>query len=155
MGFWLMEVPLGSDCCGGQKGRVVEPTKVGEACGHPQRLKADGQPCGCAGASVQIDASTIDGVQVSPVSLYSLGTGRIARVCEHCLNESDAAMLRAMGMKPGASVRVCRTGEPCIVEVLAPSGGGPCGCDCSTRIGLAKDLATRVMVVPVATGATV
>lgn len=57
-------------------------------------------------------------------------------------------MLRAMGMKPGAMVRVCRAGEPCIVEVLAPRGGGPCGCDCSTRIGLAKDLAMRVMVIP-------
>lgn len=73
----------------------------------------------------------------------------MARVCEHCLDEKDASMLRAMGLKPNSMVRVCRAGEPCIVEVLTPRGGGPCGCDCSTRLGLAKDLAQRVMVVPV------
>jgi Fe2+ transport system protein FeoA len=86
---------------------------------------------------------------MAPVALHSLTPGQIARVCDQCLNDEDATMLRAMGLKPGALVRVCRAGEPCIVEVLAPRGGGPCGCDCSTRIGLAKDLAMRVKVIPV------
>jgi Fe2+ transport system protein FeoA len=134
---------------------MVRPAGAAAGCAHPHRLKADGNPCECAGGTVLVGAAALTGVQLPPVSLFALGTGRLAKVCEHCLNESDAAMLRAMGMKPGATVRVCRTGEPCIVEVLAPSGGGPCGCDCSTRIGLAKDLAMRVMVVPVVTGAAV
>jgi len=55
----------------------------------------------------------------------------------------DAAMLRAMGMRPRCRVRMIRAGEPCIVEVLGinPATGG-CGC----RLGLARALAARVMV---------
>ncbi len=55
----------------------------------------------------------------------------------------DAAMLRAMGMRPRCRVRMIRAGEPCIVEVLGinPATGG-CGC----RLGLARELAARVMV---------
>ena len=90
-----------------------------------------------------------------PISLHSLTPGLIGRVCENCLNDADATMLRAMGLKPNSLVRVCRAGEPCIVEVLAPRGGGPCGCDCATRIGLAKELALRVMVIPVESPAAV
>lgn len=146
---------MGNGCCGDGNGRMAQPAEAASSCGHAQRLKADGQPCECAGSTVLVGAAALTGVQLPPVSLFALGTGRLAKVCEHCLNESDAAMLRAMGMKPGASVRVCRAGEPCIVEVLPPSGGGPCGCDCSTRIGLAKDLAMRVMVVPLVAGVPV
>lgn len=149
---------MGDGCCGNGKkeaARPIEAAAVVGACAHPHRVKPDGKPCECAGSTVLVGAAALTGVQLPPVSLFALGTGRIAKVCEHCLNESDAAMLRAMGMKPGASVRVCRAGEPCIVEVLPPSGGGPCGCDCSTRIGLAKDLAMRVMVVPLVTSASV
>ena len=69
--------------------------------------------------------------------------GECGLICETCLSDADAAMLRAMGLRPQARIRVCRLGEPCIVEVLALTDGG-CGC----RIGLARPLAARIMVGP-------
>lgn len=77
------------------------------------------------------------------VPLTALKTGECGVVCETCLADRDAAMLRAMGLRPSARIRVCRLGEPCIVEVL---GANPAGCGC--RIGLARPLAERIMVGP-------
>lgn len=61
------------------------------------------------------------------------------------LTEGDAAYLRAMGLRPQARVRICRLGQPCIVEVLSSSescGAAQCGC----RIGLSRELAEHVLV---------
>lgn len=60
-------------------------------------------------------------------------------VFEAQVNADGAAVLRAMGLRPSAHVRVCRTGEPCIVEI-----GSACGMSC--RIGLARALAERVLI---------
>jgi hypothetical protein len=70
----------------------------------------------------------------------------MATVFQTCLDPNDAALLRAMGLRPSARIRICRLGEPCIVEVL--SGSDSCGRagGCACRIGLAKPLAERVMV---------
>jgi len=51
----------------------------------------------------------------------------------------EVRMLRAMGLRPNASVTMCRLGEPCIVSLSGACGGG-------CRIGLAKEIADRVMV---------
>lgn len=77
------------------------------------------------------------------VPLSELGTGRFGIVSEAMLDPTDAALLRAMGLRPKARVRVCRLGEPCIVEVFGTCPGG-CGC----RIGLSLELARRVMIAP-------
>ncbi|MGD9693568.1 MAG: ferrous iron transport protein A [Phycisphaerales bacterium] len=71
--------------------------------------------------------------------LSEMRVGERAVVCEARVNAEGAAVLRAMGLRPSASVRVCRAGEPCIVEI-----GSACGMSC--RIGLAKSLADRVLV---------
>jgi hypothetical protein len=64
------------------------------------------------------------------------------------MDPCDAALLRAMGLRPNATVRLCRLGEPCIVEVL--NGASEDGCrgtgGCWCRIGLAKPLACAVVV---------
>lgn len=70
-----------------------------------------------------------------------MAAGAVAKVCESCLDPLDASMLRAMGLRPAARVRLCRLGEPCVVEVFA--GGADDG---HCRIGLARLLAERVMV---------
>jgi hypothetical protein len=60
-------------------------------------------------------------------------------------------LLRAMGLRPNAAIRICRLGEPTIVEVLPsrPGEGNRCARpDCRCRIGLAWTLAQRVMVFP-------
>jgi Fe2+ transport system protein FeoA len=92
-------------------------------------------------------------VQVT-VSLAQLRAGQTATIRQTSLDAGDAALLRAMGLRPEAVVRMCRIGEPCIVEVLSGSSQG-CGersgaCQC--RIGLARPLAERVMVGMVAGG---
>ncbi|MFZ4575964.1 MAG: FeoA family protein [Phycisphaerales bacterium] len=80
--------------------------------------------------------------------LTQLPPGQTAIVRETRLDARDAALLRAMGLRPNATVRICRLGEPCIVEVLSGSGEGGCngpgGCWC--RIGLSKPLALGVVV---------
>jgi Fe2+ transport system protein FeoA len=80
------------------------------------------------------------------VSLTTLQAGQMATVFQTCLDPNDAALLRAMGLRPSARIRICRLGEPCIVEVMSgtDSCGRPGGCAC--RIGLARPLAERVMV---------
>lgn len=86
--------------------------------------------------------------------LTSLRPGQIADVCETCMDPRDTAMLRAMGLSPAATIRLCRQGEPCILEVLLseppPAGDAMCGrADCRCRIGLTRFLAERVKVIRV------
>jgi len=86
---------------------------------------------------------------VMPTWLKSLFAGAPAEITwlvvegPDALDVRDAALLRAMGLRPNAKVRLCRLGEPCIVEVMTGAGDGTCkgpgGCWC--RIGLAKPLA--------------
>lgn len=77
-------------------------------------------------------------------SLSTLARGQVAVVAAVDAQPEDAAYLRAMGLRPAAFVRVCRAGEPCVVEVM---GGTPtCTCHCRSRIGLARPLAERVLV---------
>ncbi len=116
-------------------------------CQHGDGFEPGVSPAGCpACADGVVTGGAFDACPTgaATVALGELSPGQMAVVCEHCLGPRDASMLRAMGMRPGASVRVCRQGEPCIVEVMPP---GPCGCDCRTRIGLAAELARRIRVV--------
>lgn len=111
----------GSQCCGGS---------------------GNGAGAGCCGGGVPLGVPARFATQ--GVALTSLKPGETARICETCLDPADAAMLRAMGLRPNAVVRLCRMGEPCIVEVMAGEASAS-GCAC--RIGLAKLLAQRVLVV--------
>jgi len=124
-----------------------------EVCMADGLHQSDGSCCqgrgGCSGVSVRVG-----------VSLTKLRAGDVGVVCETCMDPLDAAMLRAMGLRPNATIRVCRLGEPCIVEVFtgaakvdpncAPGVRSDRPCDrpggCSCRIGLARPLAERVMV---------
>lgn len=70
------------------------------------------------------------------------------------MDPRDTAMLRAMGLAPAATIRLCRQGEPCILEVLLSeppaAGDGLCArADCRCRIGLTRYLAQRVKVIRV------
>lgn len=78
----------------------------------------------------------------SQTRLSDLRVGQTARICADRLDDGDAAMLRAMGLRPNASIRLCRKGEPCIVRIAGRHG-------CSCRIGLVRPLAERVLVTPV------
>ncbi len=73
------------------------------------------------------------------VSLAQLRTGETGRVLTSELDPQDAAVLRAMGLRADAQVKLCRPGQPCIVSVVGVHG-------MCCRIGLASPLAERVMV---------
>ncbi|MDX2130781.1 MAG: FeoA family protein [Planctomycetota bacterium] len=84
-----------------------------------------------------------------PLALTDMAAGQTGAVCEHCMDPADATLLRAMGLRPNATIRVCRTGEPTIVEVYPsrPGEGSQCArADCRCRLGLAWVLASRVKV---------
>ncbi len=74
--------------------------------------------------------------------LSELPTGSVGRVCIDGLSihsrngeiSEERALLEALGLTDGSLLRVCRQGEPCIVEVR------------STRIGLARQVAERIYV---------
>jgi len=70
-------------------------------------------------------------------------TGWIGRVVSTDLPDSEAAMLRAMGLRPGAVVRVCRRGTPTVVEVVS---GHQCKCHCRCRIGIASEVCGSIVV---------
>lgn len=75
-------------------------------------------------------------VAVPLVRLSDLIAGQTARM--HCaaLSAPDCALLRAIGLTDQCLLRICKVGEPCIVQVRA------------TRIGLSKAVADGIMVVP-------
>ncbi len=75
------------------------------------------------------------------IPLSQLRPGETARVCGSSLNAGDRRLLSAMGLRDDAAVTLCRMGEPCIVRVMG-------GCNCSSRIGLARPLADRLFVKP-------
>lgn len=92
----------------------------------------------------------------SPLS--ELQPGTMAIVDSLDMEAADAALLRAMGLGCSCHVKLCRAGHPCIVAVLTEMAGAQETCEsaqdsraagfscCSSRIGLAQELAKRVMV---------
>jgi Fe2+ transport system protein FeoA len=72
-----------------------------------------------------------------PLRLADLAVGDIARVHQTDVEDTTGRFLRAIGLTRAAQFRVCRRGEPCIIQVR------------STRVGLARAIADRILVVPV------
>lgn len=68
--------------------------------------------------------------------LSDLSPGSIARFHRAYLDEDDCQLLRALGMTDRCLVRVCQSGEPCIVQVR------------TTRIGLSRVVAEGILVEP-------
>ena len=70
------------------------------------------------------------------VSLVELEVGRSGRFQRAALDDEALDMLNALGLTTDSVVRLCKKGEPCIVQVR------------STRIGLSCDVAGAIYVVP-------
>jgi Fe2+ transport system protein FeoA len=75
---------------------------------------------------------------VAPIRLSDLGVGAVARFHEARLDREITRFLRAIGLTRTSEFRLCKNGEPCIVQVR------------STRIGLSRALAGQIYVVPLA-----
>jgi Fe2+ transport system protein FeoA len=71
-----------------------------------------------------------------PVQLTELAAGAEARFHATHLGGDDFALLEALGMTRSCRFRVCKVGDPWIVQIR------------ETRIGLAASVARRIFVVP-------
>ena len=67
------------------------------------------------------------------VPLLALAPGTTA-VLRQVLDHQSRAVLRSLGLTDGARLRICRLGDPCIIQVR------------STRIGLSKVVAQSIYV---------
>lgn len=124
---------------GGVRSVLVSGQDASTHTGALSGARAQVGPCACAPGSCACDAP---GTPVrAEVPLTSLEPGQAGLVTRTLLSEQDAALLRAMGLRPGARIRLCQAGEPWIVEVRRP--GGAC-----SRIGLAGEIARGVHVGP-------
>ena len=65
-----------------------------------------------------------------------LATNTLDDGCMAGLPENDQCLLRAMGVHEHCELRVCKPGEPCIIEVER------------TRVGLSGPVANQLMVTP-------
>jgi Fe2+ transport system protein FeoA len=74
----------------------------------------------------------------SPIPLSMLGLGETARLHETDLDPATVGLLRALGLTRSSEFRLCKRGEPCIVQVR------------TTRIGLSRGVADRILVMPTA-----
>jgi Fe2+ transport system protein FeoA len=71
------------------------------------------------------------------IPLSQLRAGCHATLACRLMEAQDGEMLAAMGLTDRCRLRVCRAGEPCIVQVAG------------FRLGLAAALARRILVVPI------
>lgn len=72
----------------------------------------------------------------APIRLSDLRVGSRARLHEARLDAASSNLLRALGLTNACQLRLCKTGEPCIVQVRA------------TRIGLSQAVAGGIYVIP-------
>jgi Fe2+ transport system protein FeoA len=72
-----------------------------------------------------------------PVRLSDLRIGETARVHQADVDVGVARFLRAVGLTNASQLRLCKAGEPCIIQVR------------STRIGLSRSVAGKIFVVPI------
>ena len=80
-------------------------------------------------------------LSLKPIRLIDLKVGAVARFHEARLDKASCGLLRALGLTKSCEVRLCKGGEPCIVQVR------------STRIGLSKTVAGGIYVIPQAPSA--
>lgn len=80
------------------------------------------------------------GAVTDPVALSALAVGSLARLHDTDLDDESAGLLRALGLSAARDLRLCKAGEPCIVQVG------------DTRIGVSRDVASRILVIPSAGG---
>ena len=75
------------------------------------------------------------------VPLDTLGAGTVARLHEARLSPEACETLGALGLTEACELRLCKAGEPFIVQVK------------TTRIGLSRAVARGIYVIPRATDA--
>jgi len=72
----------------------------------------------------------------SPVALSTLRAGLTGRLHEARLDDQSVGLLRALGLSDAEAFRLCKAGDPCILQVG------------TTRIGVSRAVAARIFVIP-------
>lgn len=80
---------------------------------------------------------------MSPRKLTDLEVGATARMLDAAVDSELRTLLRALGLTDNSPLRVCKGGEPCVVQVRA------------TRIGISRRIAQHIVVLPDAAGSSV
>lgn len=75
-------------------------------------------------------------VTTLPIALTSLLQGQTGRLHEARLDAHSVGLLRALGLSEAQAFRVCKAGEPCILQIDG------------TRIGVSKTVASNLYVIP-------
>jgi Fe2+ transport system protein FeoA len=68
--------------------------------------------------------------------LSDVPEGSIVRLQHSLLDVQSRSHLRALGLTDAATLRVCKHGDPCVVQVRA------------TRIGISRSIASQLFVIP-------
>jgi len=71
----------------------------------------------------------------TPRRLVELEVGAMARMVDASVDAESRSLLRALGLTDDSRLRVCKRGEPCVIQVRA------------TRIGISSRIAEQIMVV--------
>ncbi len=72
----------------------------------------------------------------APVPLTELEPGIVARLHGTRLDDETRLFLRSLGLTDASTLRVCKRGEPLIIQVR------------TTRIGLSRAVGHNILVVP-------
>ena len=67
--------------------------------------------------------------------LSELEVGDVARMVEAAIDPEAQSLLQALGLTDNSRLRVCKRGEPCVVQVRA------------TRIGISSRIAQHITVI--------
>jgi Fe2+ transport system protein FeoA len=87
---------------------------------------------------IAVPAAVSSDVEVR-ISVAAMRPGQVASLCSSDLPPAERRLLRAMGLRDGTPITVCRRGQPCIVRVMGACAG-------ASRIGMSRPLAERVFV---------
>lgn len=80
-------------------------------------------------------------VASTPVALSTLRAGATGRLHDARLDDQSVGLLRALGLSDAEPFRLCKAGDPCILQVG------------TTRIGVSGTVASEIYVIPDPEGA--
>ena len=72
--------------------------------------------------------------QPASIRVTELRTGTLATLCDAQVDEETRSLLRSLGLTDSCRLRLCKRGEPCILQVR------------TTRIGVSQLVAERLFV---------
>ncbi len=104
----------------------------------PFNVDATGLNVDAGGSNEPQTSASGSASRVETTALSQLPTGAEATLVGDQLAADDRQILRAMGLTDHAPVRVCRQGEPCIIQVR------------TTRVGLSRAIADLLQTIPCA-----